>query len=102
MFQLTNIEIATLVVFLILQVADVWTTTKALRMGATEANPVIAWVMNRTGRAWPLVKLTLAFGGGYLMWSEGLLWAIWTLCAVYAIVVISNWLAIQDLKDRSR
>lgn len=95
--DLTTIEIATAFVFIILQVADVWTTTQALKRGATEANPVIAWVMARTGKAWPVVKLALAVGGAYLLWLDGLLWAIWLLCGLYAIVVYSNW---QILKDR--
>lgn len=100
MDQFSAVEIATAVVFMLLQLADVWTTTQALKTGATEGNPVIAWVMARTGKAWPLVKLSLAVGGAYLLFAEGLLWAIWVLCAVYAIVVYSNWQIVKDRRGR--
>lgn len=36
---------------------DAVTTTAALRRGAREANPLIGWLMQATGRAWPLFKL---------------------------------------------
>ena len=94
MEHFSALEIATAIVFLLLQLADVWTT------GATEGNPVLAWVMARTGKAWPLLKLILAVGGAYLLWAEGLLWVVWLMCAVYAIVVYSNLQVIRDRRGR--
>ena len=100
MEHFSALEIATAIVFLLLQLADVWTTTQALKTGATEGNPVLAWVMARTGKAWPLLKLILAVGGAYLLWAEGLLWVVWLMCAVYAIVVYSNLQVIRDRRGR--
>lgn len=100
MMDLTQIEIATAVIFVILQIADVWTTTQALKTGATEGNPVVAWVMDRTGKAWPMVKLALSFGGAYLMWIGGAIWGVWLLSVVIAVVVYSNWQIIKDRKRR--
>ncbi|HDZ80714.1 MAG TPA: hypothetical protein ENH56_05650 [Roseobacter sp.] len=100
MGQFSTIEIATAAVFLLLQIADVWTTMQTLKTGATEANPAMAWIMARTGKAWPFVKMALALGGAYLLWVEDLLWAIWLLCAIYTIVVISNWTILKDRWSR--
>ena len=91
----TSLEIATGVVFLALQIADVWTTIRALKLGATEANPVVAWLMEKTGSGWPFVKLAGAVAGAYTAWAGGGLWVVWVLCAIYVYVVYSNWQIIK-------
>lgn len=96
---MTQVEIITAIVFVLLQLADVWTTIKCLETGATEGNAFVAWIMRKLGKLWPLVKLALSFGGAYLLWSDGVIWGVWLLSAVVAIVVYSNW---QILKDRKR
>lgn len=56
---LSNLYLA-LAAYAVAQIADVVTTTRALRSGrGREANPVIRWAMEATGRAWPLVKAVI-------------------------------------------
>ena len=99
MFEaMTEIELITVAVFLVLQLLDVWTTTKGLKLGATEANPAIKWVMDKVGKLWPVVKLALSLIGGYMMFYAGLLWFIWLLCLVMAWVVWNNYKVIKSLK----
>ncbi len=43
-----------------LQVLDVVSTNRVLRFGGREFNPIVAWIIRRTGRAWWLPKLAVA------------------------------------------
>ena len=83
----------------LLQIADVYTTNLVLtkRGGfnpAREGNPFLRWVMERTGRAWWVVKLIIAGvmilaiyrAGGPLSYALGAI-----VFAAYAWVVHHNW-----------
>jgi hypothetical protein len=48
-----------LLAFIVLQVADVFTTRQVLAAGGWEANPVGAWAMTSFGPWWPVPKLAL-------------------------------------------
>ncbi|MFP8968558.1 DUF5658 family protein [Pokkaliibacter sp. CJK22405] len=81
---------------LLLQLLDVYTTRRILSAGGVERNPVIAWLMLRTGKAWPywkclptllLIALCLA---GVLHGELAVLIAM-ILCGLYALVVAHNW-----------
>ena len=98
--QLTEIEIATAVVFLALQIADVWTTIVGMKTGATEANGIVAWLMQKLGKGWVPVKLVVSIGGAYFAWAGGAIWAVWVLCALLAFVVIHNYRIIKKRKAR--
>ena len=102
MHQFTTFEIVTMVAFAVLQIADVYTTYKCLKLGATEANGALAWVIRTTGRAWPLLKLALAIVAGYILWSDGVMLSLWLLNAIYGFVVLSNFRVLKALKDKSR
>lgn len=45
---------------MVLQVLDVISTNRVLRLGGREFNPLVLWVMRRMGRAWWLPKLMVA------------------------------------------
>ena len=97
MFEaMTEIELITLAVFLVLQLLDVWTTVKGLKLGATESHPIIGSLISKLGKLWPVVKLTMALIGGYFLVKAGLLWAIWLLCLVMAWVVWNNYKVIKS------
>jgi len=98
--QLTDIEIATAVVFLALQIADVWTTIVGMNSGAVESNPVVKWMMDTFGKTWVLIKITGASLGAYLAWSEGAIWIVWAICAVMAYVVWQNHRIIKNRKRK--
>ncbi len=48
------------IVLMALQVLDVISTNRVLRLGGREFNPLVVWVMRRMGRAWWLPKLAVA------------------------------------------
>ena len=99
MFEaMTEVELITVAVFLVLQLLDVWTTTKGLKLGATESNPIIGSLISKLGKLWPVVKLAMAIIGGYFLFKAGLLWLIWLLCLVMAWVVWNNYKVIKNLK----
>lgn len=54
--------------FLLSQLADVWSTAYALDRGAVEANPAIRWLMDRLGKGWIAAKIAVATLGAYVLW----------------------------------
>lgn len=54
-------------IFILSQLADVWSTVYALDRGASEANPAIRWLMDRLGKAWPVAKGDVAGAGAWLL-----------------------------------
>lgn len=87
---LTNTYLA-LGAFVLAQIADIVTTDAAIRSGrGREANPVIRWAMDLTGRAWPLVKLGIAGGSAWLaVHYGGPLW-LWPVTGITALIAWSN------------
>jgi hypothetical protein len=83
-----------------LQYADVVTTDKVLARGGYEANPVVRWVMSKTGPHWGYVKVAWVgllilvlwslYGLEYLndVWLAGLQAP---LVLMYGAVVFNNW-----------
>lgn len=55
-------------VFIVSQLADVWSTKYALDRGAVEANPAIRWLMDRLGKGWVAAKIAIASAGAYVLW----------------------------------
>lgn len=89
------IYFALVAVLAALQVADVWSTNRALRAGAREGNPLIAWLMARLGRAWWLGKAAMAAAFLVPLWIVGPQPATWVALAIlipaYGWVVRNNW-----------
>lgn len=87
-----------LIVFVLLQAADVWTTERGLARGLPEINPAIAWPIRRFGRRPALLGvkallIAIAFGA----WSAG--WLPWPALALvdlaFAGVVVNNLLRLR-------
>ena len=89
-------ELLLLTVYLLLQVGDYWTTTKVLSQGGTEANPIVAKVMDIIGVKEALVLLK-GFGviAGFILWylNQGVFLALLT--ALYGYVVYNNYRQIK-------
>jgi len=95
------IEILIFGMFVLAQLADVYTTLRALKLkGATEANGFIALLMDKLGRGWILVKLGISFGAAYVIWSEGSLWLLVLLAAGVFAVAVSNYRIIKKLEGQ--
>lgn len=84
---------ASLIVFVLLQLADIITTRIALRLGGHELNPVLAKLFDRFSPMCVLVPYKLALCA-MVSWADhsGLLipGALWVLCLVFGLVVANN------------
>lgn len=81
---------AAVIVFLISQIADVLTTIHALNRGATEANPIVRFFMERMGKGWIVAKLAIAGGVAWWMVAEGQEWLLWPFSALFLAVAVNN------------
>ncbi|MGP1680841.1 MAG: DUF5658 family protein [Giesbergeria sp.] len=75
-----------------LQIADGYTTIKALRTGnAREANPIVAKLIGAVGRDRAVAGLKLiAIAGLWYGRADTPLWAMGALAALYAYTIINN------------
>jgi len=85
----------TVAAFALVQIADVATTIKAIKTGAKEGNPIVAWMMDKLGMGWVVAKLAIAGGAAYAILSAGVLWPLWGLTALMAYVAWSNYQIIR-------
>jgi len=86
---MTYLNIA-LAVFVIAQIADVISTNLALSRGHREANPVIRWVMDHTGKAWPIFKLLVSGAGAAAFYYAGLALPLLAFGVVVGLVALRN------------
>ena len=75
--------------FILLQVADGWTTVTALKMNGRELNPWLNYLFRKFGVIQTLLvsKLLSITIVGMLVYDH---WAVWFLVAVYTFVVLHN------------
>ncbi len=78
-----------LLLFIALQIADIWTTLRALELGHREVNPILAKLFLRFEPLAVMVALKLpavwllSYLDSYLLTMAA--------CAVYMWVVLNNW-----------
>jgi len=75
--------------FILLQVADSWTTLTALKMNGRELNPLLNYVFRMIGPVQGLIlmnSLSIIIIG-LLVFDH---WIVWVLNGVYTIVVLHN------------
>ena len=85
---------AFLIIFILLQIADIWTTDKALALGKREANPLLNWLFQRFDHIGVMVVMKVA--ATWLLWYADLYLITAGVCALYVWVVVNNWKVIQD------
>jgi hypothetical protein len=82
-----------LVIFVLLQALDVWTTLVALERGHREMNPVLAKAFQY---AEPLVVMVvIKLAGVWALWWVDMYWLTGLMCAMYLFVVNNNLDVIQ-------
>jgi hypothetical protein len=87
------VNLAFLALFILLQIADVWTTLTVLKMGGRELNPVLAPLFKRFS---PLgVMIVFKVVAVWALWYANVWLVTMGLCAFYLWVVLNNWKAIQ-------
>ena len=84
---------AFLILFMLLQIADIWTTDKALAMGKREANPLLNWLFQRFDPVGTMVVMKVA--ATWLLWYADFYLITAGACALYVWVVINNWKVIE-------
>ena len=87
---------AFVILFLLLQIADIWTTDKALKMGKREANPLLNWLFQRLDPVGVMVSMKVA--ATWLLWYADIYFVTAACCALYVWVVINNWKVIEGEK----
>ena len=78
-----------LVLFALLQAADVYTTLTVLKQGGRELNPVLAKLFERFDPLAVMVGIKLV--GVWALWYVNLWWLTLAACCVYAYVVNQNY-----------
>ena len=84
------------ILFILLQVADTWTTITALNMGGRELNPFMDWLFKKIGvvQGLLLVKsITVILFGLYLYET----WIMWAFVCLYIIIVGNNVYQVRKL-----
>ena len=87
---------AFLILFILLNSADVWTTLKALKMGKREANPVLNHLFQRFDPLGVMVAFKVA--AAWLLWYVDVYFITAGACALYVWVVVNNWKVIEGKK----
>jgi len=77
-----------LILFCLLQAADVYTTLTVLKQGGRELNPILAKLFTRFDPLAVMVGIKLA--GVWALWYVNLWWLTLAACCVYAYVVNQN------------
>ena len=78
-----------LVLFCVLQAADVYTTLTVLKQGGRELNPVLSKLFAKFDPLAVMVGIKLA--GVWALWYVNLWWLTLAACCVYAYVVNQNY-----------
>ena len=82
-----------LVLFCLLQAADVYTTLTVLKQGGRELNPVLAKLFQKADPLAVMVGVKLV--GVWALWWVNLAWLTFAACLVYAYVVVRNYWEIK-------
>jgi hypothetical protein len=78
-----------LIVFVLLNAADIYTTHTVLKQGGRELNPILAKLFEKFDPIVVMVSLKLA--AVWALWYLNVYWVTALACAVYLYVVVNNW-----------
>jgi hypothetical protein len=82
-----------LIVFVLLNAADIYTTHTVLKQGGRELNPVLAKLFEKADPI--VVMVTLKVAAVWALWYVDVYWITALACAVYLYVVVNNWYEIK-------
>ena len=78
-----------LIVFVLLNAADIYTTHTVLKQGGRELNPVLAKLFEKADPI--VVMVTLKLAAVWALWYVDVYWVTALACAVYLYVVVNNY-----------
>ena len=82
-----------LIVFVLLNAADIYTTHTVLKQGGRELNPVLAKLFEKADPI--VVMVTLKLAAVWALWYVDVYWITALACCVYLYVVVNNWYEIK-------
>ena len=82
-----------LIVFVLLNAADIYTTHRVLKQGGRELNPVLAKLFEKADPI--VVMVTLKLAAVWALWYVNVYWITALACAVYLYVVVNNYYEIK-------
>ena len=82
-----------LIVFVLLNAADIYTTHTVLKQGGRELNPILAKLFEKADPI--VVMVTLKLAAVWALWYVDVYWITALACAVYLYVVVNNWYEIK-------
>ena len=82
-----------LIVFVLLNAADIYTTHTVLKQGGRELNPVLAKLFEQFDPI--VVMVTLKLAAVWALWYVDVYWITALTCAVYLYVVVNNYYEIK-------
>ena len=82
-----------LIVFVLLNAADIYTTHTVLKQGGRELNPLLAKLFEQFDPI--VVMVTLKLAAVWALWYVDVYWITALACAVYLYVVVNNWYEIK-------
>lgn len=83
----------TLALFVVLNILDIWTTHKALKLGKREANPLLNWLFKRF-KPVPIMIAAKIPGIVGLWFLDTHIFTV-ACCAFYVFVVVNNFAVIR-------
>lgn len=80
------------VLYVLLQIADAYLTARVIDNGGMEVNPVMVWLISKTGlrNAMP-VKTIVGIAAGYAVYLSGVVFIMAGLVVFYIVVVGNNY-----------
>lgn len=85
-----------LILFIVLQGLDIYTTTIALKNGGREINPFLSWLFERFNPTYAMIAVK-SVGIGVLVWADSFYVNI-ACCALYIWVILNNFEVISKQK----
>jgi len=82
-----------LIVFVLLNAADIYTTHRVLKQGGRELNPILAKLFEKADPI--VVMVTLKLAAVWALWYVNVYWITALACAVYLYVVVNNYYEIK-------
>ena len=82
-----------LIVFVLLNAADIYTTHTVLKQGGRELNPILAKLFEKADPI--VVMVTLKLAAVWALWYVNVYWITALACAVYLYVVVNNYYEIK-------
>ncbi len=91
-------ELVTILALFAVQIADVWTTNQILARGGRELNPIMKWIMDKTGDQWSVVKVAAALIVAAFLWADGNISAVWIITVITGLVALNNYRVLRGMR----